>query len=212
MASDRLDTLQAGRGFAALAVLLYHADGTLLLPKHLGKHIAPVFKAGDSGVAFFFVLSGFVILLAHEKDLGRPDLVFSFLWKRFRRLYPPLWIALLLLLPFYFLFPAFGGGQGVQRITTVIWAFLVSPVKTEYLIGPEWTLRHEVIFYLFFAALIWKPKVGAALISAWLLVSLCPTPKFTFPWSFLFTHYNLLFAFGMLASVAYSRHLSRWPI
>lgn len=212
MASNRLDTLQAGRAFAALAVLLFHTDVTLALPKYLGQHIFPIFDAGDSGVAFFFVLSGFVILFAHEKDLGRPEMLPSFLWKRFRRVYPPLWIVLLILLPVYFVVPSFGRGADTTHASTIISSFLISPVENEYLLIPEWTLRHEVIFYILFGLAIWKPKLGIVGISAWLVLSIInPMVKFTYPASFFFSSYNLLFAFGMIASMVFSRRLNKWP-
>jgi len=70
--SRSLRTLQAGRAFAALAVLFFHTNITLSFPKYLGREIAPAFSSGYSGVHFFFVLSGFVVILAHFTDIGRP--------------------------------------------------------------------------------------------------------------------------------------------
>jgi peptidoglycan/LPS O-acetylase OafA/YrhL len=85
MSARPLNTLQAGRAVACLAVLLLHTDVTLTLPKYLGHDIFPIFNAGGAGVQFFFVLSGFVILLVHQKDIDNPSKVAEFLWKRFRR-------------------------------------------------------------------------------------------------------------------------------
>ncbi len=38
---------------------------------------------GWLGVYFFFVLSGFIILFAHWKDLGRPGQLKRYAWRRF---------------------------------------------------------------------------------------------------------------------------------
>jgi exopolysaccharide production protein ExoZ len=110
MKSRPLNTLQAGRAGASLAVLLFHTNAILSLSKYLGRDVFPLFKSGASGVQFFFVLSGFVILLVHEKDVGNPAKIGEFLWKRFRRIYPPFWIGLLIITPVYFLIPSFGVG------------------------------------------------------------------------------------------------------
>ena len=61
----QLVSLQLGRAFAALAVLLYHTNATLALPKYLGRDMLPALWGADAGVHYFFVLSGFVIWLAH---------------------------------------------------------------------------------------------------------------------------------------------------
>ena len=85
-----------GRGLAALSVLLFHVNIVLKLPKYLNNDIFPFFNFGYCGINYFFVLSGFVIFLAHEKDIGQAARVPMFLWKRFRRVYPVLWMVLLL--------------------------------------------------------------------------------------------------------------------
>ncbi|HTU62927.1 MAG TPA: acyltransferase family protein, partial [Polyangiales bacterium] len=97
----QLITLQLGRAFAALCVLLYHTNATLALPKYLGHSVYPSLWPADAGVHYFFVLSGFVIWTAHHADLGRPQRTAAFFWKRLRRVYVPLWIVLLGLIPVF---------------------------------------------------------------------------------------------------------------
>lgn len=91
---NSIDTLQAGRAFAALSVLLFHTNVTLGLKKYLGTDVFPIFNAGNSGVQFFFVLSGFVIFYAHRSDLGRSQQLGRYMFRRFSRLVPPLWVVL----------------------------------------------------------------------------------------------------------------------
>jgi exopolysaccharide production protein ExoZ len=202
----QLVTLQLGRAFAALSVLLYHTNHTLDLPKYLGHKVFPSLWPADAGVYYFFVLSGFVIWTAHASDLGRPQRAAAFFWKRFRRVYIPLWVVLLGLIPVYLLVPSFGKG-GETAPSTLLAAFLITPFEPEKLLGPEWTLRHEVVFYCVFCLAISVPRAGAWLMCAWVALS-CVTPWLqpAFPWSFVFADYHLLLLFGMLAAWAYRRY------
>lgn len=209
MAQRSLTSLQAGRGLAAFAVLLFHANQTLSLPKYFGREPAPLFRWGNSGVQFFFVLSGFVILLAHTPDIGHPRTLPSFLWKRFRRLYPMLWIVLLLVLAAFLLHPALGTGVQ-QRVPSIVSAFAIAPGSHELLLAPEWTLRHEVLFYGVFSLLLINRMLGLAAITVWLLPSLwlVITGRLTSEPS-LINPNHLLFAMGMVACMIFQRHLLR---
>jgi exopolysaccharide production protein ExoZ len=209
MAPRSLNTLQAGRAVACLAVLLFHTDVTLALPKYLGREIFPIFGVGGAGVQFFFVLSGFVILLAHLKDIDKPSKVAEFLWKRFRRVYPMLWIVLLLVIPVFLLVPSYGTGKELG-FGSIVPAFLLSPSSQDYLLKPMWTLRHEVLFYLIFSVSIWRRRIGFAIGGIWIaLGAIVPWFHLDFPWSFFFSSNHLLFAFGMLACLAF--HSARVP-
>lgn len=54
--------LQAGRGFAALIVLLFHNALIFASDKYWNNEFYNgIFGFGHSGVEFFFVLSGFII-------------------------------------------------------------------------------------------------------------------------------------------------------
>jgi peptidoglycan/LPS O-acetylase OafA/YrhL len=102
--STRLRGIDALRGAAALAVVLYHAIGQTQPP---GSHwlarlfVQPAREAvayGYTGVFLFFVISGFCIHLnqAKARAEGRAPRIefFSFWRRRVRRLYPPYLVAL----------------------------------------------------------------------------------------------------------------------
>jgi exopolysaccharide production protein ExoZ len=207
---QQLATLQLGRAFAAISVLLYHTNATLALPKYLGHSVFPSLWPADAGVHYFFVLSGFVIWTAHHADLGRPQRTAAFFWKRFRRVYVPLWIVLLGLTAVFLLAPSLGNGSETDP-STLLAAFLITPFEHERLLGPEWTLRHEVLFYCMFGLAIALPRIGIWLAATWIALS-CATPwlGWRFPWSFVFADYHLLFLFGMFAGWAF-RHYARLP-
>src|SRR3954469_8392305 len=95
-----VSSLTGVRGVAALWVVLFHIQsfgGELGLNALYGL---PVLRAGWAGVDLFFVLSGFVLMLVHERDFPRlrwPPLL-RFAWLRFFRIYPLATIVLLLIL------------------------------------------------------------------------------------------------------------------
>ena len=84
-----LTTLQAGRGIAALLVVLYHASGLFSSNKYWQTIVLKgVFGFGFAGVEYFFVLSGFIMLHVHRKDIGKPAALVSYFRKRIERIYP----------------------------------------------------------------------------------------------------------------------------
>src|SRR4051794_15071476 len=108
-----LQSLQACRAMAAILVVLYHTShGIFRLDKYFGhKPFGHVFDFGFAGVDFFFVLSGFIMMHVHGRDIGQPRAFASYLWKRFSRIYPAYWIVFAAILPVYFLVPSFGLGH-----------------------------------------------------------------------------------------------------
>ena len=69
-AHHRLLGIQAGRGFAALLVVFYHATKMISLPQYAGHEpLHGFFQFGHAGVDFFFVLSGFIIMYVHYDDV-----------------------------------------------------------------------------------------------------------------------------------------------
>jgi peptidoglycan/LPS O-acetylase OafA/YrhL len=75
---SRLPRMTSLRWYAALVVLLYHANATLdWRPLH-------VFAFGQVGVTFFFVLSGYVLAWSYS-PATTPR---RFWWRRFARIYP----------------------------------------------------------------------------------------------------------------------------
>ncbi len=203
----KLDTLQAGRGFAALAVLLFHAETTLQMPKYLGHETFAIFRGGYIGIDFFFVLSGFVIMLAHEQDLGRPERVLSFLWRRFKRIYPLLWVTLILtsLMVIFVL-------KTIPSVWDVIAGFLILPATTDPLLTVEWTLRREIIFYALFAVMILWRWPGLVLLGGWFLLSLVlPYLGVTGLSAVFFDTHHLLFGLGLGICWLYRRGHIRYP-
>lgn len=201
MAADtrkrQYEFIQASRGFAATAVVLFHTNGTFALDKYFGRGVSDMFSAGDSGVHFFFVISGVVMIIAHHAQIGVVESPAEFYWKRFVRLYPALWVVLFGLVLVLTVRPEISAGARLNWLDCIA-AFLVIPAEQEGLLAVEWTLRHEVLFYAIFGVFLWRPKLGATLLALWSLGSvLAIGGRFQFPLSFIFSPLHLLFILGM---------------
>lgn len=158
----KLEGIEALRGIAAVAVVLYHAA------RHIDRaHGAPNlmawFQPGHGGVDLFFVLSGFIILHVHRADIDRPERLGHYAWRRFVRLMPIYWIALVVTA-----FMALAGGNAVAP-GWFGWSATLLPTHGEPLLGVAWTLQHELLFYAAFAVLILHRGAGIMLMAAWLL-------------------------------------------
>ncbi|HLL46238.1 MAG TPA: acyltransferase family protein, partial [Longimicrobiaceae bacterium] len=91
--------IDALRGFAALAVVGFHArEGGHLagLDAHLGPVLRAVLHRGDAGVTVFFVISGFVIAASMAHAHVTAGYVGRFLARRSVRLDPAYWASLAL--------------------------------------------------------------------------------------------------------------------
>ena len=211
-AKKQLDALQVGRGLAALAVLAFHINATFALPHYFNQQVSSLFLWGHSGVEFFFVLSGFLMMLTTRGAKSEVGAV-KFLNRRFIRIYPPLWCALIVAV-----IGIVVAGKDLSKEVTVfqvLSAFLALPYyAVEPLLAVEWTLRREVLFYLLFAVLIWKRSIGTVLLGIWFVGSAIavlyePGSKI----HAVFEARNLLFGLGMITAsipLAVSNFWSAW--
>jgi exopolysaccharide production protein ExoZ len=202
----RLDGLQAGRALAATMVAAFHAN-IYVLPDKLynGGSAGAVFNLGYSGVEFFFVLSGFIMVLVHERDFNRPQRVWQFLAKRFWRIYPIYWAILIAVVV-----AAIATGLGSESLRSpavLVGSALLLPMRESPAIEVAWSLTHEMLFYSILALLIVNRTIGWAVIALWMAgcVAMIWSGPFAFPLNVLFSAYNLLFPLGMFAAYRFSR-------
>jgi peptidoglycan/LPS O-acetylase OafA/YrhL len=148
--------------------MLYHVTMT----NHFrGGFLGGAFGWGHAGVDFFFQLSGFIMLYVHWDQAGKIGRTWRFLILRAIRIYPIYWCVLAVTLVAYWRFPPppenMWAPLTTLEPTTIVNSMLLrDPNNT--IIGPAWTLTHEVIFYLFFSLYFVVGKRGFALLSlAW---------------------------------------------
>ena len=147
MGEGLLFNLQFLRGLAALGVVFYHTDFRL---------------AGDwhtdfSGVAVFFVISGFIMCFITRENAD------GFLAKRFIRIVPIYWLCTLVR---FGLISLTGLSQNPPLAADLPRSLLFLPSEQLPILGVGWTLNFEVYFYLVFAIALWISRRFAPLISA----------------------------------------------
>jgi exopolysaccharide production protein ExoZ len=207
-----LTGIQYLRGLAAMLVVAEHANLVIGLPKYFGRQPIPFeFYGGPAGVDLFFVVSGFIIAyITLEPSSLRPRIgIVDFLWRRFARIVPFLWLCVAGYAALRFL-----GRDGSFEFEPYIRASTLFPIGP---VNPSqaWTLRHEFLFYLVFTTAFWNSGLRLVWIGIWMLSPVLFFPIFgstqtTFQdelLGFAFNRLNLLFGFGFLVSLGYLR----WP-
>lgn len=140
--SQRFLELDALRGLAALAVVVYHYTTRFHELYGHSEKLWVKFSLGLYGVHLFFIISGFVIFMTLERTRAPWDFIVA----RFSRLYPAYWTALMLT----FVVVSLAGLPGRQvsmsdaliNLSMVQFWFRVPHVDPVY-----WTLSLELSFY-----------------------------------------------------------------
>lgn len=203
-----LKGLQCGRAVAALMVAVFHAN-VFLLPRNFydGAGAWDGFNFGYAGVEFFFVLSGFIMVLVHRRDFGHPDQAGRFLMKRVLRIYPIYWVVMAGLMAIYLSSPE-RGPDHARDAMAILGSFLLWPMREGPIMQVAWTLQHEMLFYLIFMLLILRLRIGLIVFGAWMLGCMVALPfwaELSYPFEFLFKPHNLLFLFGIISALVYER-------
>jgi peptidoglycan/LPS O-acetylase OafA/YrhL len=193
----RIDSLQAGRGVAALAVVAHHAN---LASHDFGKVSIPALDYGWLGVDFFFVLSGFIITWSAPGKTPR-----DFAWHRFRRVVLPYWPIGICMALLYAVMPRVSAGA--DRDWSWLPTLTLLPVNAEPALSVAWTLQHEMLFYALFLA-FWFTGRFAFGVGLWALL-ICAALILQIDWLALRT-INLEFLFGVAACWAVRRNQGDW--
>ncbi len=152
----RLPELDLLRAAAIILVMLFHFAGSYSLPKN--SYAVRFFFWGKHGVDLFFVLSGFLIGGQIIEEGLRSQFSFTtFYIKRFWRIFPPYYFAILVFFLVY-LYASRGGVFQNSAILNDIYAHLLylqnysSPVMYG---GVYWSLAVEEQFYILIPALLY---------------------------------------------------------
>ena len=157
-----IPSLTSLRFFAAFTVILIHYRGMLYYPLLIDR----IAVQGRTGVSFFFVLSGFILVYNYYDWFENNTRRFkSFLWARFARVYPMHFVMLLIFTPIilYFFANQPDAVQNVAGEAHLTPSLLVSSwFGTLILIndfiprilfrsiwnGASWSISAEAFFYL----------------------------------------------------------------
>lgn len=157
MRSSHIRSLTSLRFFAAILVVLFHFAPFLSLPMGVKQLVG----MGPTGVAFFYVLSGFILTYTYyaqfRDGLSAPSLR-NFWQARFARVYPMYILALLVITPL----TLYTLAQTPQIYKEIPQSLLLSWVQEALLVqvytygsqsvwnSPGWSVACEAFFYLCF--------------------------------------------------------------
>jgi len=198
-AKSRVLSIQVLRGFAACAVVLYHTD-IILGHRNYGdnSHFGSLAEWGWLGVNLFFMISGFTIFLAHHRDIGVPQRLARYSWRRFVRVYPIYWLmALAFLAATYFKadYRPLDMRPGNLLTAVSLLPFVQDP---ELPLKVAWSMLFEVMFYGLFALAILSRRVSQLIWPVWtvaILVSVFVFHRYALD---PLNVYNLYFILGAL--------------
>lgn len=158
----RIQSIDYLRGAMSLSIVFYHFiyqftdwgvtdSGTLLG------------RLGIYAVSAFYIISGMALYLAHQRDKWCAGQYLKFLVRRFFRLAPTYWVALVFATAFGVLFVN-GFSIDVWKYTQNVLLIFGITNPTEYIIMGGWSIGNEVVFYLLFPVFILATKWVSSLV------------------------------------------------
>jgi peptidoglycan/LPS O-acetylase OafA/YrhL len=145
----RIEQLTFTRFIAAISIVVYHF-GMGLYP-FSSDAISFLFKQANLGVSYFFILSGFVMIIAYGGNKkGRIDSG-KYFTNRLARIYPAYFLALMVLVLYYLIRSKSFSGMafGLNLLVIQSW-FPAYPLTMN---GPGWSLAVEFFFYALYPLL-----------------------------------------------------------
>lgn len=191
----RYATLDHWRGFAALCLVVFHATMQAVDARQIGDDALD--RAGSAlvtltswvwlGVPVFFVISGYCVTATLESTRRRGRGMKDFFRRRFRRIYPPYWIALAVTAAVVAVGERLSPGIYSDGIFTMLdpasltaanwfgnltlcesWRPLIGGPAAVHLLPNSWTLCYEEQFYAICTLLLLtgrRPFLGAAIVT-----------------------------------------------
>ncbi len=162
-AHEKVESVQLLRAVAAGVVAIAHgafafADGVgsgLGIP-NIGAYPAQI------GVAMFFVVSGYVMVVSSRNLFARAGAARTFWTRRAVRILPPYWLATFVLLG---VFLAFDQPFDLSQLPGSLALLPLDQAGFQgrplFLLWPGWTLFYEMVFYLLFGIGLAKGRAGS---------------------------------------------------
>ncbi len=137
----RLEQLTFTRFLAAIAIVIFHYGQNVSLFSN--EYVAFIFEQANFGVSYFFILSGFVMIIAYY---NKPVSFFQFIKNRLSRIYPLyLFVILTVLLINHFRVESYQ-----DLMLNIIMLQTWVPLKALTVNPPGWSLSVELFFYILF--------------------------------------------------------------
>lgn len=139
----RIEQLTFTRFLAAVSIVIFHYGGKSFIFNN--ESINFIFHNADVCVSYFFILSGFVMMLAYGNK--QVISVTDYFRNRFTRIYPLYFLAILLM----FLLQL--RSKNVDLLGLFLEVFMIQtwiPYQNSFLNPPGWSLSVEFVFYAIF--------------------------------------------------------------
>lgn len=146
----RIEQITFSRFLAAIAIVVFHY-GKNVFPFSL-ESISFIFEEAAIGVSYFFILSGFVMIIAYgqKKEIS----TFIYFKNRFARIYPVYFLAIVILFIYKII-----ASNSIDTSGLILNIFLIQswiPSKALSFNTPGWSLAVEFLFYALFPFLFNK--------------------------------------------------------
>lgn len=166
ISTQRLDYMNVARGCAILMIILVHTAQAVPGLSFLAYAIA---QCGQFGVQFFFVISAYTLCLSFENRLDERKPIFYFYIRRFFRVAPLYYVAIMFYFLFFTLKRFYLTGNvssfepySIQNVLANV--FLIHgfvPSANNNIVPGGWSIGTEMAFYLVFPFLFALLKTGA---------------------------------------------------
>ena len=171
---NKLPNIQILRAIAALTVVFYHVgiEATSVC-SGTGRPCTYDFMFGLNGVALFFMISGFIMVMTSWQNFAKPGAAVNFMRRRIIRIVPLYWLVTSLAVVGAWFVPAMLNVPVIDPLY-ILNSYLFWPVeRVNGLVRPianlGWTLNLEMFFYaVFTVALLFKRGRGLALATGFL--------------------------------------------
>jgi peptidoglycan/LPS O-acetylase OafA/YrhL len=144
----RIEQITFTRFLAAFSIVIFHY-GLKIFPFN-NEIISFIFKNANIGVSYFFLLSGFVMIIAYANKSKLK--FFEFVKNRFARIYPVYLLAIILTFFYVVLSKNAIDFKGLILNLFLLQAWF--PGKATSFNGPGWSLSVEFFFYFLFPFLL----------------------------------------------------------
>jgi peptidoglycan/LPS O-acetylase OafA/YrhL len=151
----RIEQLTFTRFVAAIAIVFFHVGKTTAPFNH--DSISFLFKQANIGVSYFFILSGFVMIVAY-KDYDKISFL-DYIKKRFARIYPVYILAIILLFSYFLIANKTIYLKSLVLNITMLQAWI--PGEALSFNSPGWSISVELLFYALFPFIFntfYRPK------------------------------------------------------
>ncbi|MXO07175.1 acyltransferase [Flavobacterium sp. HBTb2-11-1] len=140
----RIEQLTFTRFVAAISIVIFHYGKKSFLFNN--EYVSFIFERANIGVSYFFILSGFVMIIAYgNKNIDAID----YLKNRLARIYPIYFLAIVLLIPLkYELFDI------IDLLLNIIMLQSWFPERALTVNYVGWSLSVEIFFYILFPFLL----------------------------------------------------------